>query len=386
MRRRSFLIGAAVLPLAACAPPVLTPPVGSGVSLVHVKSWSAVEGLALLALAGVKGVPVRHAVDAWRMTYPSKDSAGRPIVLSGLLALPRGAKARTLVSWQHGTTTLRADVPSNLSVDGLATALLFAGTGRAVIAPDYLGLGVSPLVHTYLVADDTARAVIDMLAAARGLSGVPATPPFLIGFSQGGHANMAAQRSLEAAGQRVLGSAAVAGPHNLRTISFPNALAGGAASHSLYLSYMVRGYAARYGQPMDSALTPQFATLAARLYDAPHEPDAIMAALPKTPRTMFAPAFLDAFDHGGSNWLLDAIAANEVSHFTPRAPVRLYYGRNDHDVLPREALQTAAEMRGRGADVTAYDVGPYEHNPSILHAAPPALAWLDHLEGSPTQR
>ena len=381
MRRRSFLIGAASLPLAACAPPVLTAPVGSGVSLSHVKSWTAIEGLALLALSGVKGVPARHTVDAWRMTYPSQDSAGRPIALSGLLALPRGATPRTLVSWQHGTSTTRADVPSNLSVDGISAALVFAGTGRAVVAPDYLGLGVSPLVHTYLVADDTARAVIDMLAAARSLKGLPAAPPFLTGFSQGGHANMATQRSLEAAGQRVLGSAAVAGPHNLRTISFGNALAGGAASHSLYLSYMVRGYAARYGQRMDSALTPQFATLAAQLYDTPHEPDAIIAALPKTPRTMFLPAFLDAFDRDGPNWLLEAIAANEVSHFTPKAPVRLYYGRNDRDVPPREAVQTAAEMRSRGADVTAYDVGPYEHNPSILHAAPLVLTWLDQLEG-----
>ncbi|HEY2357138.1 MAG TPA: hypothetical protein VGH86_06790, partial [Phenylobacterium sp.] len=126
MRRRSFLIGAASLPLAACAPRVLTAPAGSGVSLVHVKSWTAIEGMALLALSGVKGVPVRHSVDAWRMTYPSQDSVGRPIVLSGLLALPRGATPRTLVSWQHGTTTTRADVPSNLSVDGISAALVFA--------------------------------------------------------------------------------------------------------------------------------------------------------------------------------------------------------------------------------------------------------------------
>lgn len=379
MRRRTFLLGAAALPLAACAPRALTPP--AGVSLVHVKSWSAVEGLALLALAGVRGVALRHTVDAWRMTYPSHDSAGRPIVLSGLLALPRGVEARTLVSWQHGTTTTRAEVPSNLSVDGVAAALLFAGTGRALIAPDYLGLGVSPLIHTYLVADDAARAVSDMLAAARGVAGVPVAPPFLIGFSQGGHASMATQMSLESAGQRVLGSAAVAGPHNLRTISFGAALAGGAPSHALYLSYMIRGYCARYDHLMESVLTPQAAALAARLYDTPHEPDAIIAALPKAPRAMFAEPFLDTYDAGGSDWLLDALTANEVSHFTPRAPVRLYYGRSDRDVPPREALQTAAEMHARGADVTATDVGPYDHNASILHAAPLALAWLDQLGG-----
>jgi predicted esterase len=381
MRRRSFLAGAAAFPLAACSPPVLTLPAGSGVRLEHVKSWSALHGQALLALSGTKGVTVRHSVDAWRMTYPSKDSAGRTIQLSGLLALPRGVAPRSLVSWQHGTSTSRADVPSNLSVDGLAAAIIFAGTGRAAVAPDYLGLGVSPLVHTYMVADDTARAVTDMLAAVSALPGVPSTPPFLAGFSQGGHATMAALRNLEAAGQKVLGSAAIAGPHNLRTITCPNALAGGAPSHSLYLSYLVRGYAARYGRPMDSVLTPQFAALAAQLYDQPHEPEAIVAALPKTPRTMFQPSFLDAVDHSGPNWLLQAMSDNEVSHFTPKAPVRLYYGRSDLDVPPREAVQTAAEMRRRGADVTAYDVGPYDHFASLRWATPQALAWLDKLGG-----
>ena len=72
---------------------------------------------------------------------------------------------------------------------------------------------------------------------------------------------------------------------------------------------------------------------------------------------------------------------NEVSHFAPKAPVRLYYGRSDRDVPPREALQTAAEMRGRGADVTAIDVGPYDHFASVLWATPLALAWLDKLGG-----
>jgi hypothetical protein len=381
VRRRSFLIGAAGLPLAACAPPILSPPAGSGIRLEHIKSWSATHGRALITLSGAKGVPVRHTVDAWRMTYPSKDSAGRAILLSGVLALPRGVTPRSLVSWQHGTSTSRADVPSNLSVDGIAAAIIFAGTGRAAMAPDYLGLGVSPLVHTYMVADDTARAVTDMLAAVRSLPGLPSTPPFLAGFSQGGHATLAVQRNLEAVGQKVLGSAAVAGPHNLRTISFPNALAGGAPTHSLYLSYLVRGYAARYSRPIDSVLTPQFAALAAYLYDRPHEPDAIVAALPMTPRTMFQPSFLEAVDRSGPNWLLQAMSDNEVSHFTPKAPVRLYYGRSDHDVPPREAVQTATEMRGRGADVIAYDIGPYDHFASLLWATPQVLAWLDKLGG-----
>ena len=381
MRRRSFLIGAAAsLPLAGClAPPKLG--AGTGVTVTPLKTYSTLQSSALLKLAGVKGVAAAHAVDCYRVSYPSHDAKGRPIRLSGMFAMPRGVAAKGLVSWQHGTTTTRAEVPSNLSTDGAAAAIVFGGNGYATVAADYIGLGESMLTHTYLVADDTARAVIDLIHAARTIPGTPATAPFLIGFSQGGHASLAAQQTMEAAGEAVLGVASVAGPHNLRTISFPAALKGGSPSHSLYLSYMARGYSARYDQPLESVLTGQAAALCHTLYDQPHKPDDIIAALPKAPRSLFTPAFLDDFDQGRPNWLLQAIGANETSHFTSKAPVRLYYGHSDIDVPPAEATTTAAMLTQRGARAVSVDVGPYDHNPSILHAAPLALDWL--LRGVP---
>lgn len=381
MQRRAFLTGAiAALPLAGCAGRAeLAAPVGA--TLTPLKSYSRLTSMALLRLAGVKGVPVRHRVDCWRVVYDSRDSRGTPIRLSGLLALPRGVAARGLASWQHGTTTTRGDVPSNLSTEGVAAAILCAGNGYATVAADYLGLGVSPLTHTYYAADDTARAVIDLLDAARRIPGVPDSAPFLTGFSQGGHATLATQQALEAAGRPVLGAAPVAGAFNLRTISFPATLKGGAPQHSLYLTYLTRGLAARYGQPLESALTAGAAALTRTLYDRPHKPDEIASALPKDPRGLFNPAFLEAFDHDGAHWLLDALAANEVSHFTPRAPVRLFYGAGDQDVSPRESVETAAMFRSRGADAAVVNLGATDHNGSILKAAPGILTWLESLSG-----
>ena len=379
MRRRTLLLGlGSTLSLAGCGgPPRLA--AGDGVELVPLRTFSPLEAKGLLTLAGVRGVAVRHAVDCYRVGYGSRDAAGQAGRLSGLLALPRGVAARGLVSWQHGTTTDRTDVPSTLSVDGKAAAIVFGGNGYAVAAPDYVGLGASQVVHPYLVADEAARAVRDLIVAARTVKGVPASAPYLIGFSQGGHASLASLPALEAAGEPVAAVAAVAGPHNLRTITLAAGLQGRAPSDALYLSYMARGYAARYGRPLDSVLTPAFAVLARRLYDTPHKPDAIMASLPRAPRAMFQPGFLSAFDQGGDHWLLSALSANETSHFGAKAPVRLYYGRRDIDVLPDEAVTTARIMAAFGADATTVDVGPYGHNESILHAAPLALAWFDTL-------
>lgn len=379
MLRRSFIIGgAALLPLAACstgrAPALVAAP-----DVTPLKSFSRLECSLMMRVAGLRGVSAHNGVDCFRIDYGSYDSKGRPIRLSGLVALPRDATAKGLVSWQHGTTTLRTEVPSNLKGDGLAAAIVFGASGYAMTAPDYLGLGASPLTHTYYAVDDTARAVIDLLDAARKLPGVPDAPPFLTGFSQGAHASLAAQRELEAGGRSVLGTAPISGAFNLRTISLGATLSGGAAQHTVYLTYLTRGLAARYDQTLESALTPEVAALTRTLYDQPHKPSEIVAALPKTPRAAFNTAFLDAFDNGGSHWLLDALAANSLAEFTPKAPVRFFYGSADKDVSPRESIVTAQAFRARGADALATDVGPVDHEGSALNSAPAAFAWLETL-------
>ncbi len=202
---------------------------------------------------------------------------------------------------------------------------------------------------------------------------------FLSGFSEGGWASLAALRLLEEEGQPVLGSAQVAGAYDLRRRALPAALKGGARSSSLYLAYAAWGQSAYYGQRLDSVMTPQYAKLVEHLF-AGAKPTDIVRALPVDPRRMFNHSFLDAFDHNGANWWLDAFAANTLADVTPRAPVRLYYGSKDRDVPPEEALAAARAMRARGADVMAVDVGPIGHDPSMLAAAPLILAWLRELE------
>ena len=97
---------------------------------------------------------------------------------------------------------------------------------------------------------------------------------------------------------------------------------------------------------------------------------------------MFNQDYLDAFDHNKSHWFLDAFAANSLVDVTPHAPLRLYYGSMDRDVLPDEALNAARIMQARGANVAAIDVGPVGHDASMFAAAPRILAWLGELEAA----
>lgn len=383
---RSLLIGLAALAAAGGAIAYLlidrTPSplqAADAIEVTPLKSYGRVHARLLLWLAGVRGMDVANALDCYRIVYPSRDASGRTTRLSGLLALPHGTEPRGLVSYQHGTSSDPRAVPSNLDTEGLAAALVFAGNGYAVLAPDYVGLGVSKPPHPYFVAKDTARAVIDLIAAARRVPGVPQSAPILIGFSEGGYASLAAQRALEEAGQPVRGTAAIAGAYNLRTISIPWSLYGRSPQASTYLALWVRGYAMRYGHPLHSAFTAHYATLVPQLLDTPHTPEEVQAALPTDPRRMFRADLLAALGGKGSHWLVDALAANEMGDWAPRAPIRLFYGDDDVDVPPADSKATAAQLTARGGDVRAIDVGAADHFRSIVLAAPQILAWFRTL-------
>jgi pimeloyl-ACP methyl ester carboxylesterase len=348
------------------------------VRLTPLKTISTLQARVLLTFAGVDGIPVENSVDCYRMQY-SISSGGETIRLSGLLALPRNAAPRRLVSFQHGTSTTRTAIPSQLDGTGLAAAIAFAGNGYALIAPDYPGLGDSPGRHPYYVADAIGPAVAGMIEVSQRVPGVPNGPVFLSGFSEGGWASLAALRLLESKGKPVLGSAQVAGAYDLRRVSLPAALKGGAPSHSLYLAYAAWGQSNYYQQPLDSVLTPEYAAVVERVF-AGAKPKEIVSSLPQDPRRMFNRGFLDAFDRNEAHWYLDSFAANSLVDVTPRAPVRLYYGSKDLDVVPEEALAAARSMRARSVDVAAIDVGPVGHDPSMLAAAPLILAWLRELD------
>ncbi|HKR37175.1 MAG TPA: hypothetical protein VJT10_20175, partial [Steroidobacteraceae bacterium] len=252
------------------------------VQLTPLKTISTLQARLLLTLAGVDGISVSHSVDCYRMQY-TLGTGSEAVQLSGLLALPRDVVPRRLVSFQHGTSTTRTAVPSQLDGTGIAAAIVFAGNGYALIAPDYPGLGAAQGRHPYYVADAIGPAVAGMIEVSQRVKGVPGGPVFLSGFSEGGWASLAALRVLESQGKLVLGSAQVAGAYDLRRVSLPAALKGGAPSHSLYLAYAAWGQAAYYGHPLESVLTSEYAAIVERLF-AGAKPQEILSTLPQDPR------------------------------------------------------------------------------------------------------
>ena len=384
---RAWLLLAIALALAP-APAWGAPERGERASVVRVAGYPKLVAKLLVWWAGMsERLPVDRGVTLHRIEYWTPGEAGELELASGLVALPRTGVLRGVVSWQHGTATRRDQAPSTPTPDeGVVASLAFAGRGYLLVAPDYVGFGSSASRHPYYHAPTTATAVVDLLRAARTFAEERGLrwpePLFLTGFSQGGHATIAALRELEqhpVPGLQVTAAAPIAGAFDLSGLSFPRALEGEAESSSLYLAYLAASYARIYGRPLDSLLREPWVHTVPVLFDGEHDGEAVRAGLPRNPRDMFQPAFLAAFDAGEPTWFATRLRENDLVDFTPRAPVRLYYGSLDVDVAPEEALRQAERWRKRGADAIAVDVGPFAHDPSVLEAAVRVRDWFDAL-------
>jgi len=146
---------------------------------------------------------------ATRIMYSSTDATGRPVAVSGVYIEPTkrwwGGGDRPLVSFAEGTQGQGDScAPSRtlekaLVVDSEAVAIgyeipniyAFLDRGIAVVVTDYIGLGTTDRVHSYVVRLDSGHAVLDAARVASAVPGASVTadsPVGLYGYSQGGGA------------------------------------------------------------------------------------------------------------------------------------------------------------------------------------------------------
>ena len=396
-RRRILAFALLAVGVGACTPPLPLEPAPDPAQaargdVARIEALRSYPHLLLRALFWWEGLgdalPTERGISLYRVEYWTAGPSGALVKASGLVALPRGPDPlRGVVSWQHGTASLRSAAPSTPDpYNGLVAAAVFAGHGYALVAPDYVGLGTSTEPHAYYHSPSIAASVVDLLRASRTIVAAAgrAWPDalFLTGFSQGGHASLAALRALEAdpaLGLAVRAAAPVAGPFDLAGIGLPTALTGRSRFASLYLAWIATTYARVYGMPLDSVLRDPWARTAPALFDGAHDGDTIVAALPADPHDLLTPELLAAQAAGGTHWFLARLAENSLLDWTPRAPIRLYYGERDVDVSPEESIAFAAQMQERGAHAIAESVGDLDHDGSILAAAPKLRAWFDSL-------
>ncbi|WP_330304241.1 MULTISPECIES: alpha/beta hydrolase [unclassified Streptomyces] len=384
------LAGVAVAPVASAGERARTPALrGELVSVTPVADHDAGQVKAFLAERDMATDVVRYGVRSYRLTYRTVDPYGKPTTATGLLTLPAGGEHRLdLVSDTHGTMVNRDYAPSAEEDFGRIPSYMNASAGRAVAAPDYLGLGKGPGSHPYMDTRSSVTASVDMLRAARtaaGRLGRPLTGDvYATGFSQGGQVAMALGRALQEGADRhfrLRALAPVSGPYDLEGQEIPALFDGRVndASSVLYISYWLVAQNRLHPIYKDQAeaFRAPYASRVEGLYDGTHVEEDILSALPPTLKELLTPSFYERLRHPGGG-LLDAMrAADHTCDWKPEMPVRLYAGAADTDVPIGNASSCARQLAGEGAPVTVVNQGDVDHFGSFQVSAPQVVRWFD---------
>lgn len=300
---------------------------------------------------------------------------------SGVMLVPGGPACTApvpLVAYAKGTDVQKPRTLANPQ-DGetFLLAAMYAAQGYAVVATDYLGFAKSAYAyHPYLHADSEATVVLDSVRAARAaaasvganLSG----KVMFTGYSQGGHASMAAHRAAERdhAGEfNVVAGAHLAGPYNLSgQLQVPDAIAG----VQFFVPYLVTSWQKVYGNvyaDVKTAFKLPYSGYIETLLPSPTLNTTTLVssgALPGGPGVtpnqardlLFQPEFLAAAQAGGTNPLFLAAKKNDLLGWNPKARLLLCGGAGDPTVPPAIHQQVMkADFDSRGlTNVASVDV------------------------------
>ncbi|GAA0698181.1 alpha/beta fold hydrolase [Streptomyces malaysiensis subsp. malaysiensis] len=371
---------------------------GTLVSVAPVADRGVGQVREFLAERDIATDPVRYGVRAYRLTYRTVDPYGKPTTATGLLSLPRGGALRLdLVSDTHGTMVDRAYAPSVSEDLGRVPSYLNASAGRAVAAPDYLGLGEGPGPHPYMDTRSAVTASVDMLRAARTVAdrlGRPLTGDvYATGFSQGGQVAMALGRALDGGADqhfRLKGLAPVSGPYDLEGQEVPALFDGRVNDTSgvFYISYWLVAQNRLYHFYRDpgEAFRAPYANRVESLFDGRHDEEDVVKGLASSVKRLLAPAFYNRLRHP-SGPLLDAMRwADHTCDWKPDVPVRLYAGAADTDVPIGNARSCALRLAAHQAHVPVVDQGDVDHFGSFAASAPQVARWFDALAGGGSPR
>ncbi|MGW1107763.1 alpha/beta hydrolase [Streptomyces sp. NPDC002540] len=402
---RRGLAAATVVVLAALgtAPAVAQQPVGAAesshtlaardrgdlLSLTPVADLGRADVARFLASGGMATDTVRHGLRAYRLTYRTVTPQGAPTTATGLLVLPKGGPHRLdLVSDTHGTMAHRDYAPSVSEDFGRFAPYLHASAGRAVAAPDYLGLGKGPGRHPYMDTKSSVTASVDMLRASRTAAqrlNRPLTGDvYASGFSQGGQVAMALGRALDSGADRhfrLRALAPVSGPYDIEHAEMP-ALFDGRVNDISGIFYMTYFLTAQnrihplYKDPSEAFREP-YAGIVDDLFDTNHVEEQIIPALPGTLKELLTDDYYRQVQHP-TGALLAAVRAQDGNcAWKPDVPVRLYSSSGDTDVPIANARNCAADLAEHGVRARVVDQGTTGHNATYMKSGPQIVRWFD---------
>ncbi len=359
---------------------------GDVITVEHQRTYTVQQ---MNDLAAEFDIPLsaRYGAAIYRMEYLTVDVKGDLIMASGAVVVPQPIlQSLSIVSYQHGTSVRRYDVPSAGGTEAILIGLLFSADGYLSVMPDLVGFGSSSGFHPYLIADVSASAILDHLHAVLNWSLTQSWDLsgelFFAGYSSGGYTAMAAQRALEKENGNMfslIASAPMGGPYDLSGTMLEAILKEEPYPEPYLLPYILLSYNEAYGlfESLSDFLTSPYDVTLPPLFDGMHSGAEINNAMPSIPIKIVREEILQSIREGFDHPFLQRLRENDLTNWTPKSPMRLYHCAAD-EVVPVENSKVAAQSLGDLA--TFIDPSPESgHVGCALVAISNARSWFNSI-------
>lgn len=309
-----------------------------------------------------------------KIVYTSIDENGRPINLSGLVAMPASGATKGLIVYMHGTLWNRKASPSRMTAKTTTAAYFFelaafATGGYAIAFPDYIGLGDNMQVHPYPLNIVNGQSGVDIIPAARQLARNMnyrlSDKLFVTGYSEGGGTAMGLTKLLQDKNDpafRVERSAPMSGPYDLtgatRDYLVEEAKGTELIARAYLLGYCVKYFKDKYGVNVDDYFTKSMSRAVNTAFkDGRSDKDillrlALVSTLTGSARSvekLLTKRFINALETlDRSDPLIRELAKNNVFDWRPRTEMLLQNLKSDNIVSPVNTYNTIRAMRANG--------------------------------------
>ncbi|MBT6438346.1 MAG: T9SS type A sorting domain-containing protein [Flavobacteriales bacterium] len=314
-----------------------------------------------------------YDVNVYKILYETTGATGAVTTASGALFLPENVSCGLpIISYQHGTLANESGLPSKLGGEALIGTIA-ASHGYAVVMPDYIGMGDSPGFHPYCHAQTEANAVLDIIRSGKlfcNSNGYALNDQiFLMGYSQGGHATMAAIKEIElnySSEFNVVASVPMAGPYDISGVQRELLENDSVYSQPGYLPYIIMGYNEVYDlyDSLQEVFAPPYDSILATLFDGTNGMGTINGYLPSIPKNMIDSAYFANFLADSLHPFKEALRDNDLYNWVPQTHIRMAHCAGDN-VVPYEHAQIAYDaFIAAGADsVELINNGNMDHGP-----------------------
>lgn len=301
---------------------------------------------------------LKHDISLYTITYNTTYN-GKKIKASGLVAFPDTDNGMPILNFNHGTTSLHADAPTEdlIQYSFFANA---ASAGYIFVIPDYLGFGISDdIVHPYYRSDITGQTVVDMIRATKELAEIEGYnfngDIFLSGYSEGGFATMSAHYNLENnnySGLNLVASAPASGGYDISGM-LDYFLSKETYHVPYYIAYVAIGYKTSYDWtlPLSSIFNEPYASIIPEYFNGKYSGYEINSVLSDDISELLTSNFINnIYSDLELKIIVDAFEENSLDQWVPKNKMIMYHGTNDITVPYQNSVDTYNNFISLGAD------------------------------------